>query len=133
MGERENWIIYLEGFGPSHLAGDARQANRFMLEALKELKAAGHSILQARFTSNRGEENWQDPATLEMHEGLCKKDLHEELVEMGVKANATREQSTATLGLREPEQKLEGGEGGEGVHSSDAKVGVQEPPGKKVR
>ena len=114
---RENWYIYVEGLGETR-EPDSCCADHAMVELLQRLKRNGHTLLQARYGSNRGEENLLDPAYM---------DLHEDLVRQGVAADAARIQSSAEVGLRAEGQQDEGGKGGAGVHSSDAEESVQEP------
>jgi hypothetical protein len=85
---RSNWSIYIEGIGETH-NGSPDDANMHMLDCLKALEKDKHNtILQARFGSGRGEENWMDSTTREMHEEMWREcSPHEELVRAGVKAN----------------------------------------------
>ena len=85
---RSNWSIYIEGIGETH-NGLPDDANMHMLDCLKALERCRHNtILQARFSSARGEENWMDGITRDMHQEMCDKcSPHEELVAAGVKAN----------------------------------------------
>ena len=92
-----NWTLYVEGIGQSHNnKADLDDANRHALAFIKALERAGHHrLLQIRFSSDRGEENWRDPVVREMHEELCAVDSceaspHEELVERATKARPRR-------------------------------------------
>lgn len=129
----ENWYITIEGMGESHDLGSQTQANKFALDCVKGLEDAGHRVFQARYGSNRGEENLMDPPTRAMHEALCKptrpQDLHEELVQMGVEADALRKPSAAGVGAHTS------GDEGAGWKSESQGVGqgdeLQQPPRTK--
>ncbi len=103
-----NWSFYVEGIGQSHNnKADLDDANRHALDFVRALEENNrHRLFQIRFTSDRGEENWRDPATREMHEDLCSADScgdlispREELVEKAAKVVVKRERK-ATAGRK---------------------------------
>ena len=121
----DNWTILIEGMGPTH-NGKMADANNAMLKAIEWLRD-NHDILQARFTTCRGEENWCDLATLDMHVKLyaeADEDLHKQLVQLGLEASedskdAAREQGPTEMGIRESEQKHSRGKSRSGVYLRD--------------
>ena len=67
-----DWIIHLEGRGPTH-EGELGDANSATVALINYLQQQGHALTQARFTSDRPEENLLDWATLDLHEQLVAK------------------------------------------------------------
>lgn len=121
MTERDNWFIQIEGLGPTH-NGETKDANAALVRALHDLETSGHKILQARFTSSRGEENLCEPIY---------RDLHEELVAMGARADALRVERSAQVGTHSERDEISRWEGeGGGVGPS---IERDEPSGKEVK
>jgi hypothetical protein len=138
----DNWTIVIEGIGSTHECS-VDDANHHMLIALAALEKSGHRILQARYTCQHGEENWIDPVYREMHEEFAVKAKaavppHKRRTEhlpavpppREIK-DATREQITSPLGVRKREEAEQNRLSSKRIHSGDAEIGVQVPPGAK--
>lgn len=125
--DAQNWSFVIEAIGPTHNnIGQVGDANLLALEFVRACEAAGHRILQIRFSGSGGEENWRVDTTRDMHEQLyasCHEATspHEELVAQGVKADASGKQVTKPLGTGKQKPEDKGGLSSKGLHIGDTK------------
>jgi hypothetical protein len=126
----DNWTICLEGIGPTH-EGCACDADTHMLSVLEALEKAGHRILQARYTTGRGEENWRDPVTREMHVDMIARtkaasssppttQVAASVTSQGTSTDAAGKQSSSPMGLRKQGQVEQDWRSGTGLYSGDS-------------